>query len=309
MPVPSSSAGDDDRPRGRAASATVAGTVSAAVAAACWGARSTVPGGARRWERTNHRGEPLSLLEGPAWAAGAVAGLLVARLPPSLRWGAVLATAGGAVFGVVDDLAERGASKGLRGHLGALARGELTTGGLKVLGIGATGLLAAPMLLSEGSSGRGGPVRRVVDVAVGGALVAGSANLANLLDLRPGRVLKVVGLLAPVLASSTRATPLAAAGVGASVALAAPDLGEEAMLGDCGANAAGALLGAGVLAGTAATGSRGSALRAGVLAGVLALTLASERVSFTRVIESTPGLRELDALGRRPAPVPGPPPA
>jgi hypothetical protein len=67
------------------------------------------------------------------------------------------------------------------------------------------------------------------------------------------------------------------------------------MLGDTGANASGAVLGTALAAGL----SRGGRIAA--LAGVVALTLASERVSFTAVIESTPGLRELDALGRRPA--------
>jgi hypothetical protein len=67
------------------------------------------------------------------------------------------------------------------------------------------------------------------------------------------------------------------------------------MLGDCGANAAGALVGLRL----AAVPHRG--VRAGVLAAVVALTLASEKVSFTAVIESTPGLRDLDRLGRRPA--------
>jgi hypothetical protein len=67
------------------------------------------------------------------------------------------------------------------------------------------------------------------------------------------------------------------------------------MLGDCGANALGALLGLRL----AAIPSR--APRAGLLAGVVALTLASEKVSFTKVIEATPGLRELDRLGRRPS--------
>ena len=38
----------------------------------------------------------------------------------------------------------------------------------------------------------------------------------------------------------------------------------------------------------------------------VALTVASEKVSFTKVIEATPALRRLDMLGRRPAPLTGP---
>ncbi len=67
------------------------------------------------------------------------------------------------------------------------------------------------------------------------------------------------------------------------------------MLGDTGANSAGALVGLALLE---RTGLRG---RVAALAVVTTLTLVSEKVSFTAVIESTPGLRELDALGRRPA--------
>jgi hypothetical protein len=67
------------------------------------------------------------------------------------------------------------------------------------------------------------------------------------------------------------------------------------MLGDSGANALGALLGLRLAS------IPGRAPRAGLLAGITALTLASEKVSFTKVIEATPGLRELDRLGRRPS--------
>ncbi|HZI97501.1 MAG TPA: hypothetical protein VFD41_08245 [Actinomycetales bacterium] len=281
--------------------------VAASVAGGCWAARHRVPGGAERWERTNHRGETVSLLEGPAWAAGAVAGVAALGVPVRVRAGLAVATAGAALFGAVDDLVESGTHKGLRGHLGELAAGRLTTGGLKVLGIGVTSLAAAALLLRPTSPRDQGlharPVRMESliitgwEVGVAGALVAGAANLANLLDLRPGRVLK----LAIASAAVAPASPAVAAAVGSSVSLLGPDLGERSMLGDCGANAAGALLGAALVARTADDGSRGRRLRAAVLTGVVALTVASERVSFTRVIESAPVLRELDALGRRPS--------
>ncbi len=245
------------------------------------------PGGAGRWQRTNHRGDTLTLLEGPALAGGAAAALAVAPgLDARLRAAGALAVTGSAAFGVLDDLAERGTRKGLRGHLGALARGEVTTGGIKVAGLAATGVAAAALAL--------GPKARLREVLPAGALVAGCANLANLLDLRPGRALKVALLPAPALLGRAPAGALVAAIAGPAAALLPEDLGERSMLGDGGANATGALLGVALVSGSCPRA------RAAALAGVVALTLVSERVSFTKVIEATPVLRELDMLGRRP---------
>jgi UDP-N-acetylmuramyl pentapeptide phosphotransferase/UDP-N-acetylglucosamine-1-phosphate transferase len=70
------------------------------------------------------------------------------------------------------------------------------------------------------------------------------------------------------------------------------DLSEHVMIGDSGANALGAVLGVALAARTGILG------RATLLAALSALTAASEKVSFTKVIESTPGLREFDQLGR-----------
>jgi hypothetical protein len=260
----------------------------AAAARAAWAQlRRRPPGGAERWQRINHRGERLTLLEGPALAAGACGALAVAPgLGARHRAAGLLAVGGAAAFGVLDDLAESDLRKGLRGHLGALARGEITTGGIKLAGIGATGLAAARLAL--------GPGAKAGDVLPAAALVAGCANLANLLDLRPGRALKAVLLPLPTVAAAGPTGGLVAAVAGPALALLPEDLGERAMLGDGGANAAGALVGVALVAGA----PRG--VRLGALAAVVGLTLASERVSFTKVIEATPVLRELDMAGRRP---------
>ena len=127
-----------------------------------------------------------------------------------------------------------------------------------------------------------------------GSAVAGTANLVNLLDLRPGRALKgVLALCAPYALADRMGAPVAAAALGAAGALLPLDLGERIMIGDCGANAIGALAGVGVCAG------RSRAHRLAWLGVVVGLTAASERVSFTAVIERTPLLRAVDRLGRR----------
>jgi hypothetical protein len=279
----------------------VAGALAGATAAAALRAlRAGPPGGAARWERTNHAGDTVTLLEGPAFVAGAT--LAAATGGP----GPAVAALGAGALGALDDLAGDSRSKGLRGHLGALARGEVTTGAVKIAGLAATGLLAAALAdrgsrrvhgLPGGAAGRTGrapaAAPTALDTLVGGAVVAGSANLLNLLDLRPGRALKATVLAGALTATHPRAEVGAAAAAGAAAALLGPDLAGETMLGDTGANSAGALLGTALVA---RTGRRGRLTALAVLAG---LTLASEKVSFTRVIESTPGLRELDALGRR----------
>ena len=260
------------------------------------------PGGEKTWTRVNHRGEPVTLLEGPAVAAGAVLVQILRGVPggrppglaqyserarSSARPAQALALAGAGAFGfgVYDDLAGSGKRRGLRGHLGALANGEVTTGAVKLGGLGVTGLASALLLGGEPA-----------DVAVNAGLVAGGANLLNLFDLRPGRAIKVATLSAalikagaPELGGQAVAAPL-----GAALALLPDDLGERAMLGDAGANALGAMLGG------AAAVSLPRPARIALLAGIVALTGASENVSFTKVIEAVPPLRWLDMLGRRP---------
>jgi hypothetical protein len=268
------------------------GALAAGAARAVFAAlNSRPPGGRAVWTRTNHRGEPVTLLEGPAVAAAAVtAAVLAPALPARGRGALAAAGAGAAAFGCYDDLAGRGHRRGFRGHLGALAGGELTTGAVKIGGIGGTGLVAS--LLLGGSA---------PDLVINAGLVAGGANLLNLFDLRPGRAIKVALASGSLIAAGpARGGRAVAAPLGAAVALLPEDLGERAMLGDAGANALGAMLG------TAAAIALPRAARVTVLAAIAGLTAASEVVSFTKVIERTPALRGLDMLGRR---APARPPA
>ena len=264
---------------------------------------------ARRLERVNFRGRTVSLRGGVGVAAGAVAaGAQLGRAlgGDGARPAAAAVAAAGAAgaAGFIDDL-DGGAhdgdtpAKGLKGHLSALARGRVTTGAVKIAVIG-SGALVAGVLLARHRGAATAPRRlpaTALDAAVSALTIASWADVHNLLDLRPGRALKAAALLtSPLLvdrrpaAAASRA--LAAGCLGAAAAALPGDLMEETMLGDTGANALGAL------AGTALAAHPSRLVRAGAAAAGTALVLASERVSFTRVIARTPALAALDAVGR-----------
>lgn len=238
--------------------------------------------------RTNHAGASVSLSEGVGLAAGTLATALITRDDAAL-----LAAAAGAGFGALDDHRESGNAKGLKGHLRSLARGKLTTGGAKLVGISAAAGLAALMI------GRDRDVRglaRLMDAGVDAALIAGSANFINLLDLRPGRALKGAGALAALaalLAEDRGAIRADIAGLAATIVTAAPaDLAGEKMMGDTGANALGAAIGVLLARGMSRP------VRVAAASAIVGLILASERVSFSAVIEANPALSAIDMWGR-----------
>ena len=238
-----------------------------------------------RFIRTNFRGNTLLATGGlallPALVIGAIA-------PMDRVVGAMfLAGFSTAVLGFVDDVFGDRHAGGLFGHARALVRGQLTTGMVKALGGVVIGLVAAWLVGHRG-----------IWIVIAGAVVALCSNLANLFDLRPGRVIKLWVPCAAVLLVTTflghgYLTIVALAG--ALVPFLIAELDELVMLGDTGAGLLGVVLGVGVAAGASHT-----ALIA-VAAALLGLTLASEVISFTKVIAAVPPLRWLDELGRKPA--------
>lgn len=268
----------------------------------------------------NYRGREVPLGLGIVWVFWGVAVAthqllaMVFRLPheyTSSLWfeivTAVPLVVGAFVFGLIDDAFGSAGHKGFRGHLSALVHGRLTTGAIKLFGIGFLALLGAarPAFGWDGLT-----VLTLLHYGAAVLVIGLAANTVNLLDLRPGRALKAYTLLVFVtvpiglwsLAGAEDALPLVSTlldgvlvlviALGPVVAIWRYELGESGMLGDAGANAFGMLAGLLLIS---ALPFAGTVVAAAILLG---LNLASERVSFSAIIERTPWLAAVDRWGR-----------
>jgi hypothetical protein len=175
-----------------------------------------------------------------------------------------VAVAAVTAVGLADDLWS-GPERGWREHLSSGS----STGIAKAVAIPVAGALATGSLS-------------------GGLLVGLSANGLNLLDTRPGRALKTFLVVAGLL-RGRRLRPYA----WLAVLLTPYDLREMAMLGDAGSNALGAVLG---LEAVPRLSGRSRWIAIAALGG---LTVLGEIRSLGALIESTPGLREIDHIGRQ----------
>ncbi|MCL6473219.1 MAG: hypothetical protein K6T91_10505 [Firmicutes bacterium] len=211
-------------------------------------------------------------------------------LPQSFLLGAdvsiplTLIILGAGIFGLVDDLLGSREYSGFKGHIGALLKGQLTTGALKAIAIPIAAVFAFSVTETN-----------ALEVVGNALLVALFVNTLNLLDLRPGRALKVYIPLQVIFlfAAANVLGSSAAVLAGIALALLIPDLREEMMLGDVGSNILGGILG------FCFAITFGWSIKLAIIVILVLVQLLSEKYSISSIIERIAVLRVLDNLGRR----------
>jgi UDP-N-acetylmuramyl pentapeptide phosphotransferase/UDP-N-acetylglucosamine-1-phosphate transferase len=185
--------------------------------------------------------------------------------------------------GLFDDF-QPDRTRGLVRQLAMLREGRVSSGMVKLVVISAASALAAWALGARGARW-----------VLGALVIAGAANLWNLLDVLPGRAFKyfVPAVAGAALAAGTEEyRTLALIALLDALLLLGLDLMEVAMLGDAGSNVLGFIVGVGLLEALSTTGL------AVALAAILALHVLAETVTLSRIIQAVAPLRWFDGLGR-----------
>jgi UDP-N-acetylmuramyl pentapeptide phosphotransferase/UDP-N-acetylglucosamine-1-phosphate transferase len=256
--------------------------------------------------RENYRGSVLAFPVGVAIPVAAMLALIPlaaiqeladVRIFRAGAYPAVTYVLGVALLGLIDDFVGSGlfsaarlerpgleTPRGWRGHAGEILGGGFSTGAVKAAGSLGLALFAL--------SGEG---RSAAEYLLGAGVLVFATNLFNLLDLRPGRSAKVLIVLGAALslgAFDARGLWTVGLFLGPVLVLLPFDLRERGMLGDTGSNAIGAVAGLWLVATLSTTG------QAIALAVMAVVTVYGEFRSISALIERTPGLRQLDSLGR-----------
>lgn len=184
------------------------------------------------------------------------------------------------LLGLLDDVWGMKEVKGFRGHFALLLRGRFSTGWLKAVG-GIVASLFVGYILYPSNPAR---------ILLSAFLISASANFLNLLDVRPGRCLKVFLVL--TLLAYLGGARISWFVLGFSLVYLLYDLREISMLGDAGSNSLGALMGL-------CFASSPLPLQLTYALFLVSMLLIGEFSSFSRIINGNSVLRFLDALGRR----------
>ncbi len=238
----------------------------------------------------NYAGEPVPQSMGsvllPVYALAGGWALLTGILPSDMLLRAAIIVFGLGFIGLLDDMWGDSKARGFGGHFRRLLQfGEITTGVIKA----AAGFLFSIWAVA-------GLPGFFLLLFLRAALVALTANFFNLLDLRPGRALKIFflsSLLYAGLVGSEQGILLLFPVWVAALTYFPWDLRSWGMLGDAGANVLGGLLGLVVVL-TVPFG-----LQAAFLLALVIFHLLAERMSLTEIIAANPLLHYLDMLGRK----------
>lgn len=198
-------------------------------------------------------------------------------------WTYAVGILGFGALGLIDDMYGTRETGGFRGHFSLLLKGSVSTGFAKAAAGGILSLLLGLMISGY----------QPAPIIVNGLLIALSANMLNLLDLRPGRAVScfwagLIVLMAAFPKSMFHVMLLPV--VISSLWITVLDRRARVMLGDAGSNALGAVLGVSF---AMAAGLPWKVIAIIALVGIHAY---AEKYSISRLIESNRILRTIDGL-------------